>query len=459
VSSSEPARLKVPRAGATLEIEVLDSSFQPVASGVGALDVALAPGIYEIRFREGLEHESQLHKIAPGDNVVSPPEFEPPSPAPIAETRTSQNYHQEAVLDATGAIGRDCSAPGPETGGLVVMVRNVRGQDALPFPAVEDDFVVVDEGLEPLDPTGEHWQRGAARSGADADWALWSRAVVPGGYALRFQSVTTAEVLYQSLWVDEGWQTMVFIPNTPDGPASELASVHVARAGEWTPFDEGSALAVALESVLDGLRAGRSVVPHDLAQLLEAKFVNPFLGIAAGHALVLDPNPSLSLLETVVANLERLVPASPDVVALGHRARYAGANVEPRDGVSWPPMMHMGYRALLRADANHPGVITDGSPAQEAAALVRLSGLWTTWAAKPTSEPTRTRGTTPAADAGDEPDPATERLLAYVDDAARIGRKSRGEILNEKSVQQLAKATVLPTATVRGAVQKLKGRL
>jgi hypothetical protein len=458
VSSSERrTHLTVRRGSPTLEIEVLDSNFEPAGAGVGEIDVLLDPGLYEIRFREGSSYENRLVKVELGPNAVEPPHFQPASPAPVEQTSTTHEYHQEPVLQASGNIERDCAAPGPETGGILVMVRNVRGQDELPFPPdLSRQFSILNAQLEPLDPHGDAWQ-----GDRQAGWALWSRAVLPGGYAMRIEDgEPDSEVLLQSLWVDEGWQTMLFVPNTPDGPAAELATVHVVRVGQWSPWDEGSTVAVALESVLEGLRTGRSVVPDDLGQLFHAKFVNPFLGIAAAHALLLDPRPSLAQLQTVVGNLERLLPQNPDVIALAHRATAAGATVQATESVVWPPMMYIGYRALLRADAARPGVITDGSAAEDAAARVRISGLWTTWAAEEASFGSRARDIGEAIGlVSEEPNPATERLLAYVDGAAEIHGKRPAEILNQKSMKQLALATGLPSATVRSAVDKLKADL
>jgi hypothetical protein len=249
---------------------------------------------------------------------------------------------------------------------------------------------------------------------------------------------------------------MVFIPNTPDGPAPELATVHIARVGEWVPWAEGSTTAVALESVLDGLRSGRSVVPSDLADLLDAKFVNPFLGIAAAHALLLDPEPSIELLTTVVGNLKRLTPKNPDVLALAHRARKAGSAMTPEEGIAWPPMMYIGYRALLRADAGMPGVIADGSRAETVAASLRVASLWTTWAAVEAGARDAPSAIPISEQAIREADPATARVLAYVQGAAKVRGVSEDNVLDQRSVRQLALATGLPSATVRASVSKLK---
>jgi hypothetical protein len=449
VSTSRRAQLKVSGGSTTLEIEVLDSNFEMVATGVGKLDVMVDPGLYEIRFRDGSTQESRLVKTEAGLNAVDAPQFDAGSPAPVDRTSTSHEYHQLPVMDATAAISKECNQVGPIAGGLLVMVRNVRGEDQLPFPPdIQGRFSIVDRGQNPA-AAGRPWQITPTEH-----WALWSAAVPAGGYALRIEDRdgSTAPTL-QSLWVDSGWQTTLFIPNTVEGPAPELATVHITGVGRWEAWDDASRIAVALENVLTGLRNGRSVVPDDLNDLFHAKFVNPFLGIAAAHALLLNPNRSLKLLKTVVGNLDRLLPRNPDVIALGHRARLAGAKVKVKQNVDWPPMMYAGYRSLIRADAADPGVITDGSAAEAAAARLRLSGIWTTW----DDTPTRTAGERGIDQAGRTADPAAERLRSYITSAAELQQVTPAAILDQRSLSQLALATGLPSGAVSEAVQSLQG--
>jgi hypothetical protein len=256
----------------------------------------------------------------------------------------------------------------------------------------------------------------------------------------------------------------VFIPNTTKGPAPDLATVHIARLGMWSPWNEGSRTAIALESILDGLRSRRAVVPEDLSELFHAKFVNPFLGIAAAHALLLDPKPPLKLLKTVIGNLEELTPQNPDVIALTHRAREAGAEVKARDGAAWPPLLYAGYRALLRADATRPGAIADDSEAERAAARLRVSGLWTTWSARSTTArraSARSRGSQARTSRKAEPelDPATARVRAYVEAAARVRKREPAELLDMKSVRQIAMATGLPSNAAFKSMNQLRADL
>jgi hypothetical protein len=453
MSPSEPSRLTVRNPSPALEIELLDSNFASVASSVGVLDVSLEPGIYELRFREGSEHEERLLKVEPEPLVVDAPQFEPASPAPVERTSTTHEYHESAVMDANNLIGAQCLPGGAESGGIVVMVRNVAGQDDLPFPTdVVSRFTVTDSNLVPVVGPNKQWQLAPG-----AGYALWSAAVTPGGYSLRIDAPNQPEVLHQALWVEKGWQTMVFIPNTADGPLPELATIHITRVGQWAPSAEGSTTAIALESVLAGLRDGRPVVPTDLDELLHAKFVNPFLGIAGAHALLLESRPSEKRLKVVIANLQRLLPESPDVAGLAIRAGPDRVDVKPNP-VAWPPMFYAGYRALIRADATNPNALVDNSPAESVASRLRIAGLFTTWAEASANAALRSGGSAiGAVDPSGEPlDPATERVHAYIHSAARVQQTTPEVILRKSSVTQLALATGLPSASVGAAVQALE---
>jgi hypothetical protein len=459
VSSSDRSLLTIKSGSSTLQIELLDSNFSTVATGTGSLNVELAPGLYEAHFRDGSSAESRIIKAEPGSVVVDPPTFATESPAPLEATSTSHEYHQQAVVDASERVASE-AANASSLGGLIVMVRNLRGADDVPFPAdLPKRLQILDAQGNKL-PVKHDWQLDAAQH-----WAIWGNPLPAGGYTLEISGPNVASTrIRQSLWVDPDWQTLVFLPNTAAGVEADLATVHITRLGQWSAWHEAGAIAVALENVLAGLRNGRSVVPSDLNDLFHAKFQNPFLGIAAAHALLLDPTPSTRLLTTVVNNLARLLPDNPDVFALEHRAHDHGAKLAVRKGLSWPPLLYAGYRSVIRADGAEPGVILDGSPAETAAARLVLNGIWTTWTEQQ-PELVASRGVgailgeaelrwDPAV--ASESDPATERLRSYVSGAAELQGVSTDEILGRRSVAELALATGLPSGAVSTAISSLR---
>ena len=60
------ARLILASPMKSLELSVVDSEFREVGHGVGALDVNVVPGIYELRFQAGPQYDKRLVSVAPG---------------------------------------------------------------------------------------------------------------------------------------------------------------------------------------------------------------------------------------------------------------------------------------------------------------------------------------------------------------------------------------------------------
>jgi hypothetical protein len=459
VSSSKRSHLTIQGGSSTLQIELLDSDFSTVATGTGALSVHVSPGLYEVHFRDGASYESRIIKAEGATVTVEPPRFLTESPAPLEGTSTSHEYHQYAVSEASQRVANE-AAHAPLLGGLIVMVRNLRGADDVPFPSDLPKRLGILDAQGKAPPVKQDWQIDATQH-----WAIWSNSLPAGGYTLEISGPDAASTsIRQSLWVDRGWQTLLFLPNTAEGIEADLATVHITKLGQWSAWNEAGAIAVALENVLAGLRNGRSVVPSDLNDLFHAKFQNPFLGIAAAHALLLDPSPSTRLLTTVVKNLARLLPENPDVFALEHRAYDHGAKVTVRKGLSWPPLLYAGYRSLIRADAADPGVILDGSPAETAAARLVLNGIWTTWTEQQ-PDLVASRGVGAILGEADlrwdpmvvpEGDPATERLRSYVTGAAELQGVTTEEILGRRTLGELALATGLPSGAVSMAISSLR---
>ena len=139
----------------------------------------------------------------------------------------------------------------------------------------------------------------------------------PGPDVLRttrsVQGIT--EQIDQTIWLANGWQTMVFVPNTTSGPDPRGLSVHMTRLSQpWYPNDEEAG---AVEAALAGLRDGvYSIDNRTTFRLLYSKFHNPMIGIIGLHALVLSPHPDDTLVQKVIRNLLSLVGDHPDVMAV-----------------------------------------------------------------------------------------------------------------------------------------------
>jgi hypothetical protein len=467
--SDAPARLVLSSPQKSLELSVVDSSFRQVAYGVGELDVPVEPGIYELRFQAGPQYKKRLVSVAPGevyeDRAI---EVEFPSAAPIEGTSTSHEYQQTAAAEAS----QNTTAAGTGSAGLVLMVRNVREWEHLDFDrSTVDALELFDSNLQPLPDFDAGW-----RVDSEDGWATWSSDLPPGGYALRVRTGPEQLVFDQAIWLVEGWQTLVFIPNSTQGPQPDSATIHmVEMALDWSPYEHE--VNSALELALWGLREGRAVVPSDLRPLLEQKFQNPMLGIVAAHSLLLAPEPDLRLIDTVLQNLVGLVPDHPDVTALTwmvaevkSTTRHPDpAQAPPATLVAWPPVLRASYAALIRRDAHDASTITDGSVAERAAAQLVSCGVWTAW--QPLEEPTPAeivaRGLeeeTPLPSSPDGirraaiSDPATKRVARYLADVAEVRQSNVVEVLGNIPPDQIGVAAGLPAATVERALDEIRTR-
>jgi hypothetical protein len=468
--SEAPARLRLRSPLSSLELAVTDSSFREVARGVGSLEVSLPAGIYELRFQAGPQLEKRLVSLEPGQEYADDAVYVAfPSPAPVEGTSTSHEYQQAAAANAS----QTPTAAGLGNAGLVLMVRNLRELDH-PFDrSTVDALELRTSRLDALSDFASGWQLDSAMG-----WATWSARLPPGGYALRVRrpAASGGEELVafdQALWLSAGWQTLVFVPNSAHGPVPEWASVHMVELGlDWSPYEREVGL--ALELALWGLREGRGIVPPDLLQLLlGSKFRNPMLGIIGTHSLLLRPDPDLELCDTVLENLEGLVPNHPDVAALRWLAAETRsparvpdrAQAPPRTTIAWPPLLVASYAALIRRDAADAGTIEDGSVAERAAGDLVATGLWTAWrplAARPAlraramdggerlpAEPEEVRRATIA-------DPATERVAHYLADVAEVREATVPDVLDEVEAAQIGVAVGLPSASVERALTAIR---
>jgi len=485
MSSSRRARVEVGSPNSSLEFSLLNSHFQEVASGTGSLTARVDPGIYQLQVRAGPRVESSLLALEPGgvhrDLGV---QLEYPSAAPLPGTTTSHEFQQQAVVEAsTKLVGE----PGPASG-LVVVVRNGRGQESLPFDAsIVKGFSLRDEGLRLVREFARGWK--VERS---EHWATWSGRLPPGGYCLRSTrpestSGAAGATVDQALWLSPGWQTLVFVPNTVLGPDTDNASIHMTTTmapwtpGWWDPNTEQSN--TALELALWGLREGRPTVPDNLVDLLlHSKFQNPMLGIVGAYSLLLAPSVDFPRLDVVLANLGGIVPDHPDVAALGWLRAEAertarGPAGYPQIAVAWPPMLCAGYSGLIRNDARTTGGILPGTTAEAIAPNLLTQSVWTSWLPLPGTvrstsprrragpgggggrksalppEPPRSRSRSAAKP---QPDPATARVERYLDEVARLSTASTpAEALTQTSREQISVATSLPVGSVDRAIDEL----
>lgn len=368
---------------ACVKIELFDGALNRAASGYGRLQADLPAGLYQLQFRAGPAVQQRLISVRPGEGYRETGVEVPfASPAPLTQTTTTREPHQGAVENAV----RSATDGAPAR--FLVVLRNMLTRES------PERF----NGEPAIDPADGRWRLELVDAAGsvvsvlndhlvlDADGTV-ATAVVPsqpGGHLLRVTR-QEGESFDQALWVSKGWQTMIFIPHTPAGPAAELASVHGSALGApWLFEQESEDISLAVEMALANLRQGRASLPEaGLVRLLSSKFGNPMLGLLGAHLLLLRPEVDWELFDVVLGNLEsQLMGADqPDVQVLrGLGAQRSGGRITPpTTAVSWPPLLHQSFTSLLKLDAEGILRIESGSAAERVAPFIVEQGSWTSW--------------------------------------------------------------------------------
>lgn len=481
-----------------IRIELLDDRLNRCALGFGELQANVPAGLYTLQYTASTVEEEEIVRVTPGAVVLREIDLRFPAVTPLSVSTTTHEFHTYPAQAFSEHPRRDYGVGG----GLMIFVRTIDGTGRAPVPA--DRLSICDSNLRHIADLATDGERNDGEG-----WACLSARVAPGGYALRWrrsvgQSDSTRggsiKPVDQSLWVSSNWTTMVFIGYRSESNQLEQqsASIHMVRLG--LPFQPGPALweirqnsvpewdlkeaqvNQALDLALSGLRTGNQVVPDNLLDLLlHAKYQNPMLGIVGAHAMIQRRSRNWNTFDVVVQNLESLVPGHPDVAAL----RFCGNLLRNQDvpvqamPIDWPPMLSVGYRALIESDWNTSGhLIADESVAERAATTLLPESPWTYWVSL--DEPEMQRSTPMA----------TQEVSDYIQQAVResgsikaIGNEFGGssemfdlavrrvsrhirrlrEMGDEVDVSTLSLDDFgqlgLPVATVEKAIQTLKNSL
>jgi hypothetical protein len=430
-----------------------------VASGIGELRKKVKPGLYMIQVSSGIEERQHMITVKPDEpftdlNLSLPIE----SPAPLkglADIDEGQNSAlanlsvQPLMSHGTGAR-------------LVLFVRNPPNDAGhavnLSYLSLRDSLLksIVDF------QDRSSWVRGDG-------WAGLSIDLSPGGYSLhwrekrhsRWKSVQAeGRSVDQSLWLEEGWTTALFLATNPHRdfvPRMTGMTAHMRRINmgfEAYPNPEAESINIAQELALNGLRSGTAIVPSNLLRLLlERKFSNPMLGIIGAHALLQSNDPPWSVFDQVVRNLRRIVPNHPDVLALRligklRRRIKAMTRSEP---ITWPPMVYDGYRGLIDRDWAEAGLISMGSIADMASLRLLPQGPWTVWSSLDEQRRTATMGPIVGDGVAGTPIDKAQALLKEIDLHSRtttVGRRTvqaepmqvQNQALNEATLERIRTA-------------------
>lgn len=376
-----PARLVVESPDRYTEIFVIDTSFDRRAAGVGRLEAEIPPGLYKIKYKLGHSSEEAFVRLNPGETRrLEAPRFHFSSPAPLEDTRTTQERHMYPAAGLADEVQMDLG------GGalLFVFTRWMGPGDSTPTegPAATGVVLVGPSGeiLADLGRVGEH-------EPADG-WSAFGLRAPAGDYRLRY-AVPGGPALEQALILQDGWQLQIFLPLEPGegGPRvrGSEATVFMRREPAFEPGDEGVRLT---EMARVALLGGRQVIgPSEMHDMLWAKEDNPILGLLGALLLSLRPEPDLKLLREVTGNLGSVLGAThPDVLALQAWLALRDADYPVPDlPVIHPPMTRRSWDLAVEAALAFPHEIPPGSMAEAVADRVMGGGVWLTWQAVETA--------------------------------------------------------------------------
>jgi hypothetical protein len=384
---------------ATTEIFVIDSHFQRVTQGVtgghGRLEADLEPGIYKIKFTAGFLTQEMYVALQAGNGpVIAPtPDLHFSTSAPIKNTRTTQEYHEEKANQVSKWI--DCELGiGSQ---LTVFVRDQAKQGC-------NDCAT---GLTLHDLTGnllvdftQVGQRDVHNPDTD-HWVGCTTQLDPGAYRLHVQTPVVdaaghAETLEQIVVTSAGWQTQVFLLRRPFGDQydcqalrANLNEASILMVPIGTGFQpEHSGLREAELALQELIRRRTVFDAYELGRMVWRDHKNPMLGIYGAHQLLLSEKlePSdLDLLHHVSSILHSMIGAHPDVIALDVFLDDISTNIPVFQAPGYrtvyqaPPMLRSSWNILVNASIAHPEIVHAGSLASRVADRIWGDGAWLVW--------------------------------------------------------------------------------
>lgn len=177
----------------------------------------------------------------------------------------------------------------------------------------------------------------------------------------------------QPLWLSPGFETHVFILCRE---RLHLDDLFLSMAYKGAGFQPDDAEALAVEVVLDGLQRGQNLASAEqMQQMLREKFNNPWLGVLAAYALLLDRSPDRALIQIVTDNLRGMLgPDHPDLRALALDPE------QPADrALDFPPLLRAGLQRVQRHSITHQTTIPPASLTNRIYDGLLADSPWTAW--------------------------------------------------------------------------------
>lgn len=368
------------------EILILDGRGRLVQRGFGRqFNFDLEEGIYRVKVITGTE--SQERPVVLTQSTAKPVVFAPAhfaSPAPLAGTSTSHEYHVAAADQQSRMIHVNDGSGSS----LFFLVRDWTATRSEPKQRITGNPA---EGLSLYGGSAATDRKvcdlasaGATNSSGDP-WTACTVAVDSGVYELRLE-LPTGEVLRHTVVASPGWQTQSFLfvqaYGTDSGPQwrADLArtSVILTSVGGGFVSDEPmlrvaelAKVSLAKRTLNERGNSSRPLLPEEMRKLFREKFANPMLGIYGAHLLLLEKSFDYPLFRDVVGNLRGMLGSHPDVEALALRADL----LPPPSAFRQPPMLSRSWCLITETTVDHPELVAD-SLAERSVGEALTEGPW-----------------------------------------------------------------------------------
>lgn len=365
-----------------VEIHLIDGHLRRIDEGIGRLETEVPPGVYKLKFKAGSTIE-EVPVYVTDDSApinVEIPALEFSSPTPLDETKTTREYHRYQSEN----LSRIIHAQRGTGAAIFVFVRDLDGRGRV-SPAV--GLSLSDLEGETLIDYGEVAESGRGRTSDESNlWAGYTVEVTPGSYRLVCDTGEVG-VLEQLVYAAPGMQTHVFLTRRAfgDGRSGRRAdltegSIHMTELGVgFTPYGTSFRDAELARKALVNRRP--EAVPEDsLRRLLDAKFVNPMLGLYGAYLLTEQVEPPRNLLGIVMSNLRKLLGEEhPDLAALEVRMAHLGLRKRRPSRIGTPPMIALGWDAIVKESADNHDLVAADSLAGRVADRLWGGGPWLVW--------------------------------------------------------------------------------
>lgn len=393
----DPVQLRARAEIPTAELTVLDSRFQFVHRGVGAIDVALPPGAYLLQFKVGTSVVDIPVVLRPGSRLVeiTTPKLSTKSPAPIGSGQAAARYRAFAK-QSSHEIGERHD----DGGELFVFIRT----STTDLKSGRSNDMLFDVQLLDADFTVLMDLRTSGKRSPDASAVTCNLQLPSGTYLLRYKAVNN-QTLEQAVFVSEGWQTQIFASSRDSGDADSVvpnfsdAAVSIVPRGAG--FDPDDINLVRAESARIALAGGCDVVPEErlrevaaeskqihatvpsdqVRQMLRSRFQNPMLGIYGAHLMLTSAVRDWDLLREVVKTLKALIGDHPDVLALTLMPEMESLS-EPHV-FRLPPMLRNSWTLIVNKSVTQADLVPADAYAAHVANRMWGSSGWLVWNTPP----------------------------------------------------------------------------